>query len=229
MKYTKSLTGKQKKVLNFIVEYIDKKEESPTIEEIKNELNLKSTRSVSQYLEFLVKKGYIRKSRNPRSIELVNYYENMGNETVLIPMFSLASCGTPEFFADDNIEEHISVDKNLLKRDKNNYYIVKASGKSMTGIGIEDSSFVLVEKKDYYNDGENVVVIVDGMAVIKKVVRGESAISLMPVSLEKEKYKPIIVKDNFNIAGKVVCTIPDQSFSDDIRIIPINDNERWSN
>lgn len=156
-------------------------------------------------------------------------FQNIGNETVLIPLFSLASCGTPEFFADDNIEEHISVDKNLLKREKNNYYIVKASGKSMTGIGIKDSSFVLVEKKDYYNDGENVVVIVDGMTVIKKVVRGESAISLMPVSLEKEKYRTIIVKDNFNIAGKVVCTIPNQSFSDDIRIIPINDNERWSN
>ena len=225
MKYTKSLTGKQKKVLDSIAEYINEKKKSPTIEEIKNKLNFKSTRSVSQYLEFLVRKGYIRKNRNPRSIELVNYYENVGNETVLIPLFNLASCGTPEFFASDNIEEHISVDKNLLKRKKDNYYIVKASGKSMTGIGIEDSSLVLVEKKDYYNDGENVVVIIDGMAVIKRVIKGELAISLIPVSLEKEKYKPIIVKDNFSIAGKVVCTIPDSSCSDDIRIIPINDNE----
>ena len=181
---------------------------------------------MSQYLESLVEKGYIRKSRNPRSIELVNYYENVENETILVPLFGLASCGTPKFFADNNIEEHISVDKNLLKREKDNYYIVKASGKSMTGIGIEDSSFVLIEKKDYYNNGENVVVIVDGMAVIKKVVRGESAISLIPISLERERYKPIIVKDNFNIAGRVVCTIPNPSRLDDIRIIPISDNER---
>jgi len=128
----KSITKKQKKVLDFISEYISDKEKSPTVEEIRTGLGFKSTRSVSQYLDALVEKGYINKTSEARSIVLVDYqYESLGNETTLVPLYGLASCGSPDFYADDNIQDYIAVDEKLLKQEKKKYYLIRASGSSM--------------------------------------------------------------------------------------------------
>ena len=121
----KSLTIKQKKVLEFISEYISKNKQSPTIEEIRAGLEFKSTRSVSQYLEALVEKRYITKTGDARSINLIDCdYEEIGSATTLLPLYGLASCGTPEFYAEDNVEEYIEnlterTKKKLLKIDSN--------------------------------------------------------------------------------------------------------------
>ena len=58
----KSLTVKQKKVLDFIVAYSQKQDKSPIIEEIRAALGFKSVRSVTQYLDALCEKGYIRRN-----------------------------------------------------------------------------------------------------------------------------------------------------------------------
>jgi repressor LexA len=204
----KSLTIKQKKVLEFISEYISKNKQSPTIEEIRAGLEFKSTRSVSQYLEALVEKRYITKTGDARSINLIDCdYEEIGSATTLLPLYGLASCGTPEFYAEDNVEEYISVDKKFIKEKEGNYYLVRTSGSSMNK-EIDDSSLVLVEKKDYYSEKENILAVIDQKATIKKIHKGKSAILLMPSSTDK-KHRPIVVKEDFFIAGSVVCVIPD--------------------
>jgi len=218
----KSLTTKQKKVLDFISKHISDKNESPSITDIQEGLGFKSTRSVSQYLEALVEKGYITKSSDARSIKLVDlHYEDENNETTLLPLYGLASCGTPNFYADDNVDDYISVEKKILKNSPGNYYLVRASGTSMNK-EIEDSSLVLVEKKDYYNEKENIIAVVDGKATVKKLFRGKSAMLLMPSS-EDKKHKPIVVSENFHIAGKVVCVIPDPTIVDELQYIETNE------
>lgn len=215
----KSLTKKQKKVLDYISDSLSKQEQSPTVNEIKNALGFKSTRSVSQYLEALVEKGYITKSSDARSIKLVNYYEKVNNETVLLPLYGLASCGTPEFYADENIQDYISVDEKLLKGNKKNYYLVRAKGTSMNK-EIDNDSLVLLEKKDYYDEKENILAVVNGKAIIKKLFKGFSALLLMPSSTE-DSHKPLVVRDDFYIAGKVICTIPDPNNTEEIRYVPL--------
>jgi len=204
----KSLTVKQKKVLDFISDYISKNNQSPTVDEIRTALGFKSTRSVSQYLDALVEKRYIEKSGDARSIKLIEYaYEKVGSETTLLPLYGVASCGTPEFYADDNVEDYISVDKKLLKGDGNNFYLIRASGSSMNK-EIDDSSLVLVEKKDNYDEKENILAVIDGKAVIKKLFKGNAGILLMPSSTDK-KHKPIVASEDLFIAGRVMCSIPD--------------------
>jgi len=66
----------------------------------------------------------------------------------------------------------------------------------------------LIEKKDCYEERENILAIVDGKATIKKLFKGKSGMLLMPASTDK-KHKPILVRDNFYIAGRVVSMIPD--------------------
>jgi repressor LexA len=216
-----SLTKKQKKVLDFIFRYINKHNQAPLTTEIQEALKFKSTRSVFQYLDSLVEKGYIKKDRTPRSIELVEDFKEIDGQTELIPLLGTASCGTPAFFADDNIEEFIPVDTKLLNNfNKHSYFLIRTSGTSMDKAGIKDDSLVLVEKLDSYEDGDRVVAVLDGLATIKNLHQGKDAYVLTPESTDP-KHKPIIVKDDFHIAGKVICEIPDVINMDSIKYVPI--------
>ncbi|MBU0647505.1 transcriptional repressor LexA [Patescibacteria group bacterium] len=217
-----NLTNKQKKVLDFITNHIDKTGQSPIIEEIKSNLGFKSTRSVSQYLDVLIQKKYIKKGNTPRSIQLVDYHKKIENKTVLIPMYGLASCGTPEFYADDNIEEYTRVDKNFLRNNTNDYFFIKASGTSMNKAGIDNGALVLIEKSNYCDDNEKVLAVIDGMATIKKAIKKDNVVILMPNSTD-DKHKPIIVREDFAIAGKVVCTLPDPASLNEVQYVPITE------
>jgi repressor LexA len=169
MKYTKNLTLKQKRVWDYINSYLKDYSVSPTIEEIQDSLGFRSTRSVSQYLEALRDKGYITKNRNARSIELLDPSESVRATTALIPLLGMASCGTPEFFADNNIEEYLPVDNALIKNTPSEYYLLKTSGTSMNKAGINDNSLVLIQKQDGYEQGDRVVAVIDDKATIKKL------------------------------------------------------------
>ncbi len=207
MKYTKNLTSKQKRVFDFINSYMKTNTNAPTITEIQEALSFRSTRSVSQYLEALRSKGYIAKNRNPRSIRLLDpEEESISLGTTLIPLLGMASCGTPEFFADDNIEEYVPVQTTLVKGDPKNHYLLKTAGTSMNKAGIEEGAIVLIKRKDFYDQGERVVAIVDDMATIKKLHKGDNAVMLMPESTD-ERHRPIIAAEG-SICGEVVCSIP---------------------
>jgi len=215
----RSLTAKQKRVFDFISRRISEDNQSPTIEEIRAALDFKSTRSVCQYLDALVEKRYITKTGDARSIKLAEYeYEKVGNETVLVPLYGLASCGTPRFYADDNIEDHVAVDKKLLEGERESYFLVRASGSSMNK-EINDSSLVLLKKKNHYDEKENILAVIDSKATIKKLLKGKSAVLLMPSSTN-DKHKPIMAReDDLYIAGSVICEISDPMDTEELQYI----------
>ena len=206
MQYTKTLTLKQKRVLDYVRSYLQKAGESPTIEEIQDELGFRSTRSVSQYLEALREKGYITKNRNARSIELMEPASALRIDTFLIPLLGMASCGTPEFFADNNIEEYRPVAGALLKEPIDRYFLLQTSGTSMNKAGIEGGELVLIRRQNAYEEGDRVVAVVDDMATIKKLHKGKGAVVLTPESTD-DRHKPIIATEGA-ICGKVVCVVP---------------------
>lgn len=138
---------------------------------------------------------------------------------VLVPLRGTASCGKPDFYAQDNIEDYISVDRSLIKDERDRYYFLRASGTSMLGAGINDSSLVLVFQKDYYENGDDVVAVLNSVACIKRIYKGKSALMLLPVTND-ESHKPIVTSENVHIAGKVVCSIPTPS-SDEVQYIPV--------
>lgn len=222
MKYTKRLTKKQLEVFDFIQKYIEKHNVSPLIEDIKTAFSFKSTRSVAQYLDALTRQGYIERSRKQkRGVQLVSHYQEPDLNVVLVPLRGTASCGQPSFYADDNIEHYYSVDSRLLGNKIGNYFLVRSSGTSMNKVGIRDNDLVLVEKTDYFENGDKVVAVIGGLATIKNFSKGNSSIILYPASND-DRHKPLIVKDDFNLVGKVVDVLPDQESFTDIRYEPIN-------
>jgi repressor LexA len=209
MKNIKPLTEEQAKVFNFISDYLDEHQQSPTISEIKTKFKFVSSRSVTQFLEALTRKDMIRRERyKSRGIKLMKETES---ELVQLPVFASAGCGSPAVIAQRTFDEFISVAASLIKgKKKENLYVIKAIGTSMNEAGINDGDYVLVERigDQDIDIGDRVVAIIDDSAVIKKYMRSDDVIILQPVSSDTS-HRPIILDSNstYKIFGKVVKTI----------------------
>ena len=212
MKHTHmvQLTKFQKRVLTIIEQHFKKHQESPTIEEIRDKMGLSSSRSVTQYLEALSKKGLLRRERyKGRGIVLTKDMEK--GETVQLPVFASAGCGSPSVIAERTFDEFIEVASNLITgKKKANLFVIRAMGNSMNEAGIEDGDYVLVERivDMEYEMGDTVVAIIDDSAVIKRYVRSDDLIILKPVSSDPS-HRSIILGDDatYKIFGKVLRTI----------------------
>ncbi len=199
------LTYKQKRVLDNIRLYIRAKGEPPTLEELSKNLGLRSIRTVVQYLEILENKGYIVRRKNMwRNIELRNADGGWG--TVSIPVIANVGCDDLSVFAQEQHDEFIEVDKKIVE-ESGEIVAVRAVGDSMLDAGIHSGDYILVQFTDDVKNGDRVAAIVGDMVTVKRLERLDGVTILYPESKDP-KYKPIILKDNFKITGKVLCVIP---------------------
>ncbi|EKE19551.1 MAG: hypothetical protein ACD_8C00141G0003 [uncultured bacterium] len=209
----KKLTSKQKKVFDFIVSFIDENTFSPTILELAGFLGVSSLRTVTQYLESLEKKQMIVRAKGAsRGIRIVQ--EDSLSETVMLPVVSAAGCDNMNVFAEQHFDEFITLDREFLGgNDPQKVVAFRAMGDSMASAGIETGDLVLTEMTTDIKSKDKVVAIVDGMALIKQITFSDNAVILAPMSHDPQ-YRPIIMRRDFQVFGKVIEVIKD-SFSQD--------------
>lgn len=95
------LTPKQQRVFDIVKDYIEKNGESPTLEEIQEILGSKSKHSVVQFLDYLERKGFIRRGRGYRSIRLGDRI--VASQTAIpVPILGFANAGRPLMYADES-------------------------------------------------------------------------------------------------------------------------------
>lgn len=205
-KNSSSLTQKQKRVYEFIREYIESNSVSPTVTELAEALCVASLRTVTQYLESLEKKGLILRSRHQkRGIKLLDY--NPLSETVTLPVVSAAGCDNMSVFAEQSFDEFITLDRDFLHgRQPEDVVVFRAVGESMVDAGINSNDLVLAQMTQEVKENDKVVAVVDGMAVIKQIHFSPNAVILAPMSHDQQ-YRPIIMKRNFQVFGKVIDVI----------------------
>jgi repressor LexA len=215
-KKSKNLTVKQKKVYDYICDFLTDNAFSPTITELATFLGVSSLRTVTQYLESLEKKGLIVRSKHQsRGIRLFNY-EDMRLETVTLPVVSAAGCDNMNVFAEQSYDEFITLDRDFLKgNDPARVVVFRAMGDSMNEAGIETGDLVLTEMTTNINQKDKVVAIVDGMALIKQITFSANAIMLSPMSTDPQ-YRPIIMKRNFQVFGKVIDVVKNAFSGDEL-------------
>ncbi|QFR39427.1 hypothetical protein A9Q91_04325 [Candidatus Gracilibacteria bacterium 28_42_T64] len=203
------LTEKQQFVLDTITEFISKYGKSPTIEELKNLLNQKSKRGVTQYLEVLEKKGFLTRGFGFRSIKLGN---SVGFQTTLnIPILGYANAGTPLVEAAESDYGVLPISKNIISGDESNYFVLRIEGTSMNNFvvnekNINNGSYILVKKEESTpNEQDAFLFIVNNSATIKKYKKDGGTLYLLPDSND-DYHKPIILSedDNVRVNGKVV-------------------------
>ncbi|HRN70791.1 MAG TPA: S24 family peptidase [Candidatus Woesebacteria bacterium] len=126
-KINRSITPKQKTVLDFIVNYTNKHGYAPSLIEIANRLSL-AISTVHQHITALKTKGYLKKEENqPRGVSLLEKTP----DTVEIPLLGFIAAGSPI----EPIEnpEPIKVPKTLVSK-RGDFYALKVQGDSMTGL-----------------------------------------------------------------------------------------------
>lgn len=199
-----SLTKKQKQVLDYIVEYIEENEYSPTQMEIKDHFGFKSLGSVQDYIRYLKNAGYLENDPNSvRGLKPVDpEAETSSNENVLqIPLHGKVAAGNPIEAMEGT--EYIDVPSHMIR--KGNHYALTISGESMIEDGILDGDVIVVKEQNNASNGDTVVAVIDNEATVKRYYKKSNAIELHPAN---SSMKPIIVKGgNFQIKGVLVGLI----------------------
>ena len=223
MKKRDTVTPNQRRVYEFIKQRLAGTGSAPTLMEIASELEVSSLRTVTQYLETLQRKGLILRDRYiQRGIKLVAD-QGLTEEIIQIPVFGSAGCGSPSILAERTFDEFIPVSAALTDGKKENMFVIKAIGTSMREAGIRDGDFVLVEQTMDVYTNDLVVAVIDDNAVIKKIIFANNAVILQPVS-NNPAYKPIILRRDFQIFGKVIQVINVER-TEDYQIIPLRSYE----
>ena len=203
----KILTTKQQRAYEVIGDYIKRNNKSPTVTELAELLGVSSLRTVTQYLESLERKGLIsRVQHQSRGIRLTSLSDNQ-SKTIILPVISAAGCDNLNIFADQIFDEHVVIDRDFLNgRSDDKMVIVKAVGSSMRDANIDDGDFVLTEITKEVAEGDKIVAVINGMAIIKKIHFAQNAVILNPMSQDLN-YRPIIMKEDFEVFGRVVDVI----------------------
>jgi len=194
----RQLTDRQKKVLDFIVSYVERHGYSPSIRDIARAFHI-TPRGAMMHLLALEKKGYISRSRKARSIKLLN----MG-EAMRLPIVGTIAAGTA-IEAVEQVVETIEVPRQIIKAGFE-HYVLKVKGDSMIDEHIVENDYVVVRKQETAGNGDIVSVLIDGDQVtLKKIYFESGKVLLKPAnaSMQTIEIEPSRVK----ITGKVVGVI----------------------
>jgi repressor LexA len=218
---TTMLTKKQRDLLLFIDDYIRKTGLSPSFEEMKLGLELKSKSGIHRLINALVERGFLERLPNKaRALEVKKLPENVSNnnagannvtrlkpvsarnsssQVAQIPLYGKIAAGTP-IEALRNEQEMIDFPMSMMGMQP--CYALTIEGDSMVDAGIMDGDIVIIEKCDRANDGDIVVALVDGEeATLKRLRREVGSVVLMP---ENTAYQPIRLAPNrVKIQGKL--------------------------
>ena len=197
------LTKKQSKLYNFLKDKIKKTNVSPSFEEMKIAMGLKSKSGIQRLINGLIERGFIEKKDNKkRAINIVNNSVSKKNNDLVInlPLLGGIAAGSP-VEAIENSDENIQIPLHLISANKKNY-VLKVEGDSMVNKGIVDGDKAIIE---YCNDAENgdivVALINDNEVTLKKLKKNKDKIYLIPAN---DNYKiQSFNSDEIKIQGKL--------------------------
>ncbi|GJL78503.1 MAG: LexA repressor [Nitrospinaceae bacterium] len=191
------LTKRQQEIYQYLKDHISRKGYAPSIMEIGKQFNLNSPATVHKHLTHLEDKGLIRKQHNlSRAIEITEEAESaLSREYVLLGHIV---AGKPIEVLENR--EVVALMPDAADKD---VFVLRVKGDSMIEDHIRDGDYVIAERREWAENGETVVALLDNeKATLKRFYREKGQVRLQPANLEME---PIIVKEgDFKIQGVVI-------------------------
>lgn len=194
---------KQKKVFDFVRQYIQQKGFAPTVREIAFALGVSSLATVHEHLKALKKKGLIRSMDGvARSIEITYQPEDIKSTEIYLPLLGYIQAGRPiEPVVDGSMSIPVS---SFLLSGRRRSYTLKVKGDSMIEDGIFEDDYVVVEETSSASDGDIVIALLEnGLATLKRFYQEIDRVRLEPAN---STMSPIYAT-NVEIQGKVVGLI----------------------
>ncbi len=198
-----TLYRRQKQILDFLKQYIDKYGYSPTLGEIAESIGVSSLATVHEHLQVLVQKGVIKKFEGAvRGIEIVDQKLSSALKGIELPILGFIAAGQPIMTYTDP-EATVNVPPTMISGKKRSY-VLQVKGDSMIEDGILDGDYVIIEEQSIASDGEIVVALLEnGLATLKRFFKEPNRIRLEPANASME---PIYATD-VKIQGKCVGVI----------------------
>ena len=219
------LTPKQQELLSFIQTRLEEGGVSPSFEEMKDALDLRSKSGIHRLINALEERGFIRRLPNrARALEVLKLPDAMhrapapvvplqpkappapaplpvaANDVIEIPLHGRIAAGVPI----EAMEGHnmLSVPAALL--GAGDHYALEVSGDSMMEAGILDGDFALIQRTDVAREGQIVVALIDENEATLKYFRREGPrVRLDPANsaYEPQIYDPRQVRIQGKLAG----------------------------
>ena len=211
------LTVKQRELLLFIDDQLKASGVSPSFDEMREALDLKSKSGVHRLISALEERAFIRRLPNrARALEVIKMPElapvvgtiaprpirQAANDTIEIPMHGRIAAGTPIEALQGT--EGFAVPAALLGPGE--HYALEVSGDSMVEEGILDGDFALIRRVDTAREGEIVVALIDEAEATLKTFRREGQmIRLDPANrmYEPQRYRPEQITIQGRLAGLI--------------------------
>jgi repressor LexA len=213
------LTRKQHELICFITDRLAETGVSPSFEEMKDALDLRSKSGVHRLISALEERGFLRRLPNrARALEVLRVPERSGavakpkapakvdapalptpaNDVVEVPLHGRIAAGVPI----EALEGATMLPVPAALLGMGDHYALEVAGDSMVEAGILDGDYALIRRQEVARDGEIVVALIDDNEATLKYFRQEGAmVRLDPAnrSYDPQRYRP----DRIRIQGKL--------------------------
>ena len=179
------LTKKQKELFDYLKEYMSNNQISPSFEEMKEAVNLKSKSGIHRLISSLEERGFIKRLKHKaRAMEIVNknstLLENSTN-SIEIPLIGSIAAGEA-IEAIENPNELISIPASMTSPNSK-YFGLKVKGLSMIDKGIFDGDIAVIRKTNNVENEKIAAVITEDNEVTLKTIKfSKDKITLIPAN-----------------------------------------------
>ena len=210
--FTADLTPRQRRILDYIRDTVERRGYPPTVREIGEAVGLVSPSSVAYQMGVLERKGYLRKDPNrPRAVDVRPPSELALDDEeeairahrpapAYVPVLGRIAAGGP-ILAEQSVEAVFPLPRELV--GEGTLFLLQVKGDSMLDAAICDGDWVVVRQQPTAVGGDIVAAMLDGEATVKTYRFRDGHVWLMP---HNPAFDPIL-GDEATILGKVVAVL----------------------
>ena len=195
------LTKLESSVYHYLLDFTAENTYQPSIRDIGKQFKIKSTKTVSDLLQSLAKKGYIeRDPARSRGVNLLGFGGALRTQPV--PFYGKIHAGEPALRPEDR-QEFITIDRRFTPSE--DVFFLKVTGDSMVGRCISNGDYVMVNPRAEPKDGDIIAARIGSDATVKIYSRRGAAVVLEPAN-PADREIPIQQGSDFSVLG-VVCGV----------------------
>ena len=200
------LTKLESSVYHYLLDFTAKNTYQPSIRDIGKEFKIKSTKTVSDLLQSLAKKGYIeRDPARSRGVNLLGFGGALRTQPV--PFYGRIHAGEPSLLPEDR-QDFITIDRRFTPSE--DVYFLKVKGDSMVGRCISDGDYVMINPRAEPKEQEVIAARIGEEATVKVFTHRDGKVVLQPAN-PAEREIEITPATDFAVLG-VVCGVFRPSF-----------------
>ena len=198
---SEQLTRLESSVYQYLLDFTAEHTYQPSIRDIGKQFEIKSTKTVSDLLQSLARKGYIeRDPSRSRGVRLLGF--SGAAQSTPVPYYGRIHAGEPALLAEHR-EGYITMDRRFLPSDR--VFFLKVKGDSMIGRAIESGDFVMVDPATSAKDGDMVAARIGDEATIKTLAHEGQTVVLRAAN-PADRDISIGPRDDFGVLG-IVCGV----------------------